>query len=200
MTARRLRKSVTAGLSSASFCRIASALRYSASASADLPQFVSRMARPLWLAARLSRNAGDGGVVVGQFLLDRQRLAVLGLRFRNLARRTPADRRRSMIVTRQVPPRLGRRPGGVGQRLLVRSCQAVDRQGFVVVARGLEEPAETRPAVSQDSPHRGGPPRSSGPVQPAGSPPCGTSLPPPWSVRWPPADRRWPSGCAPRPP
>ena len=72
----------TFGLSSASFCRIASALRYSASASDDLPVFDSRMPRLSWLVRQELAELGDGGVVVGQLLLDRQRLAVLGLRFR----------------------------------------------------------------------------------------------------------------------
>ena len=48
--ARRLRNSVTEGLSSASFCRIATALRYSASASAGLPVSDSRMPRSRWLS------------------------------------------------------------------------------------------------------------------------------------------------------
>ena len=77
---------MTAGLSSASFCWIASALRYSASASAGLPVSDSRLPRLLWLSARSVAEVGDGGVVVGQLLLDRQRLAVLGLRLRRLAR------------------------------------------------------------------------------------------------------------------
>ncbi len=47
--ARPKRKSVTAGLSSASFRRIASALRCSASASVGLPVCHSRMPRLLWL-------------------------------------------------------------------------------------------------------------------------------------------------------
>ena len=123
-----LRKSVTAGLSSASFCCIASALRYSASASDDLPVSASRgevvvadsqaaaeigdggvvVSQLLLIASAVRYSAsaseacpirqhdaevvvavrqaaaevGDGGVIVGQLLLDRQRLAVFGLRFR----------------------------------------------------------------------------------------------------------------------
>ena len=82
LSARSLRNSVTAGLSSASFCWIASALRYSASASDDLPVFDSRTAEVVVAARQAAAEFGDGGVVVGQLLLDRQRLAVLGLRFR----------------------------------------------------------------------------------------------------------------------
>ena len=82
LLARLLRNSVTAGLSSASFCWIASALRYSASASDGLPVFDSRLAEVVVAARQTAAEIGDGGVVVGQLLLDRQRLAVLGLRFR----------------------------------------------------------------------------------------------------------------------
>ena len=61
-------ESVTAGWSSASFCWIASAARNSASASAGLPVFDSRMPRELWLSASAAAEVGDGGVVVGQLL------------------------------------------------------------------------------------------------------------------------------------
>ena len=37
-------------------------------------------------ARQAAAEFGDGGVVLGQLLLDRQRLAVLGLRLRRLAR------------------------------------------------------------------------------------------------------------------
>ena len=46
---------------------------------------------------------------------------------------------------------------GGGQRLLVRTRQAVDRKGFVVAAGALEQPGEIRPAVGQSSPRRSGP-------------------------------------------
>ena len=78
-----LRKPVTAGLSSASFCRIASALRDSASASAGLPVPDSRTPSCCGTAPGVA-EVGDGGVVVGQLLPDRHRLAVLGLRLRGL--------------------------------------------------------------------------------------------------------------------
>ena len=73
---------MTAGLSSASFCWIASALRYSASASDDLPVAAQQDAEVVVAARQVAAEFGDGGIVVGQLLLDRQRLAVLGLRFR----------------------------------------------------------------------------------------------------------------------
>ena len=201
--ARLLRNSVTAGLSSASFCWIASALRNSVSASDGLPVSDSRLPRLWWLIRQVAAEFGDGGVVVGQLLVDRQRLAVLGLRFRRLARLRQQDAevvvaaarwlRNSVTAglssasfcriasalrysasasdglpvsasrtadavdrVRQVAPGLGRRPGGGGQRLLIGPRQAVDRQRIVVAARGVEQPAETRPAVRQDGPHRGG--------------------------------------------
>ena len=84
--ARPLRNSVTAGLSSASFCWSASALRNSASASAGLPVCHSDQPRLLWLHRQVAAEFGDGGVVVGQLLEERQPLAVLGLRLRRLAR------------------------------------------------------------------------------------------------------------------
>src|SRR3954454_5346055 len=46
---------------------------------------------------------------------------------------------------RQVPPALERCLGEGDQRLLVRACQKEYRQGFVVAARLVEQPAETRP-------------------------------------------------------
>ncbi len=82
---------MSAGLSSASFCRIATALRYSASASAGLPVFDSTLPRMLWLSASSHAEFGDGGVVVGQLLPECQRLAVLGLRLRRLARLPQQD-------------------------------------------------------------------------------------------------------------
>ena len=91
LIARLLRNSVTAGLSSASFCWIASALRYSASASAGLPVCRQQHAEVVVAARQVAAEFGDGGVVVGQLLLDRQRLAVLGLRLRRLARLRQQD-------------------------------------------------------------------------------------------------------------
>ena len=58
---------MTEGLSSTSFCRIASALRYSASASAGLPVFDSRMPRLKWLSARLLRNSVTAGLSSASF-------------------------------------------------------------------------------------------------------------------------------------
>ena len=90
---------MTEGLSSTSFCRIATALRYSASASAGLPPFNSRMPWLKWLSARPLAEFGVGGVVVDQLLPDRHRLAVLGLRLRRLARL------RQQVGERVVTPR-----------------------------------------------------------------------------------------------
>ena len=59
------------GWSSASFWKIASARRYSASASAGLARLASRKPRLRWLVARRC-GIGDGGVVVGQFLRIRE--------------------------------------------------------------------------------------------------------------------------------
>ena len=92
--ARSVRKSVTAGLSSASFCWIASALRYSASASAACPSATAE-AEVVVDARQAVAEFGDGGVVVGQLLLDRQRLAVLGLRLRPACPCRPAGVPRS---------------------------------------------------------------------------------------------------------
>ena len=125
--ARSLRNSVTAGLSSASFCWIASALRYSASASAGLP--VSQQRAEVVVADRqAAAEFGDGGVVVGQLLLDRQRRAVLGLRLRRLAR-VPQQDADAEDRVRQVAPGVVGGFGGGGQRLLVGPRQPVGRQG-----------------------------------------------------------------------
>ncbi len=58
---------MTVGLSSASFCPIASALRHSASASADLPITGSRLLRLLWLFARRLRNWVSAGLSSASF-------------------------------------------------------------------------------------------------------------------------------------
>ena len=77
----------------------ASALRYSASASAGLPVSDSRLPR-LVAVRQAAAEFGDGGVVVGQLLAERQRLAVLGLRLRRLAR----ARQQDAEVVVAVPP------------------------------------------------------------------------------------------------
>ena len=82
---------MTAGLSSASFCRIASAARYSASASAGRPVCHQQDAEVVVAVRQAAAEFGDGGVVVGQLLPDRQRPAVLGLRLRRPARLAQQD-------------------------------------------------------------------------------------------------------------
>ena len=72
LAARLWRNSVTAGWSAASFCWIASALRYSASASDSLPDCAQQDAEVVVAARQSAAEFGDGGVVVGQLLLDRQ--------------------------------------------------------------------------------------------------------------------------------
>ena len=68
LTARPVAESVTAGLSSASFCWIASALRYSASASDWLARVLhSTKPRSLWLIARSLRNWVTAGLSSASF-------------------------------------------------------------------------------------------------------------------------------------
>ncbi len=76
---------MTAGLSSASDCRIASARRYDSSASAGLPVCADRIADLVVAGRQLAPEFGDVGVVVGHLLLDRQRAAVHLQRFGRLA-------------------------------------------------------------------------------------------------------------------
>ena len=102
---------MTAGLSSASFCRIASAVRYSASASVGLPVFDSRTPRLLWLLARPSRNSVTAGLSSASFCWIASALrysasASAGLPVSDSRTPMPVDR------VRQVAPGLGRRPGG----------------------------------------------------------------------------------------
>ena len=82
---------------------------------AHVPQQVAKV---VVAARQTALKIGEGGVVVGQLLLDRQRPAELGGGFGSLAGRLQetgdsADR------IRQVALRLSRRSGCVGQHLLV---------------------------------------------------------------------------------
>ena len=71
-------------LLSASFCRIASALRYSASASDDLPVFCTAGRRGCVAECQEAAEFGDGGIVTRPAFVGRKRRAVLGFRFRCL--------------------------------------------------------------------------------------------------------------------
>ena len=90
----------------------------------------------------------DGGVVVGQSLLDRQRLPVLGLRLRRLAGLRQEDAEAD-VAHRQVATKYGDGGVVVGQLL-------PDRQGVPVpglrrrqLARLGEEDAEIEVALRQ---------------------------------------------------
>ncbi len=178
-----MRNPVTAGLSSTSFCWIASALLYSASASDGLPVCASSQPRLTAAARQAAAEVGDGEVVVGQLLLHRQRLAVLGLRLRRLARLRQQQAER----LRGCPPgRCGnrcrrgcRRPASAGSPVpcgtrppLPTTClySTADRRGFVAVRqisaeigdrRGCRRPASvrspapcgTRPPLPLTCPH-----------------------------------------------
>jgi hypothetical protein len=61
-------------------------------------------------ACQLAAEFGDGRVLIGQFLLDRQRLAELGLCLRRLPRVVQQDTK-IVMTSRQVPAELG--DGGV---------------------------------------------------------------------------------------
>ena len=63
---------VTEGLSSASFCLTFRADSSDFSASAGLPLSCSMMPMLSWVCARPATNVGDGGIVVGQLLIDRR--------------------------------------------------------------------------------------------------------------------------------
>ena len=187
-------KSATAGLSSASFCWIASALRYSASASDGLPVLDSRMPRLLWLIARWLRKSVTAGLSSASFCWIASALRYSASASDGLP--VAASRLATCwIVAARSCRDSARRPGGGGQRLLVGTRQAEDRQGFVVAARGVEEPAETRPAVCQDSPRRGALRDRRGQFDQQGLGLAVRHLRLSGLVRWPPADRRRPSGC-----
>ena len=91
---------MTAGLSSASFCKSAIALRNSASASDGLPVPQQR-GEVGAVYCQVVAEFGDGGVVVGQLLHERDRLAELGLRLRRLARVIQQDAE-VVVADRQV--------------------------------------------------------------------------------------------------
>ena len=69
-------------------------------------------------------ESGDGRVVVGQLLLDRQRLAVLGLRFRRVARRSQ-QQAEAVVAYRQPVAEISDGGVVVGQLLLDRQRLAV---------------------------------------------------------------------------
>ena len=110
---------MSAGLSSASFWSSASSLRYSAAASAGLPVFDSRLASAVVALRQGVAEVGDGGVVVGQLLPERHRLAELGLCLRRLARirQQPAA---EVVAVRQVAAEFGDGGVVVGQLLVER--------------------------------------------------------------------------------
>ena len=84
LIARRLRKSVSAGLSSASFCRDRQRRAVLGLRLRRLARQHSRSPSIVVTARQIPAEAGDGGVFVRQLLLDRQRRAELGLRLRGL--------------------------------------------------------------------------------------------------------------------
>ena len=79
------------GLSSTSFCRIATALRYSASASAGLPVLDSRMPRLKWLSARPLRNSVSAGLSSTSFCRIASALRYSASALRRLARPRQED-------------------------------------------------------------------------------------------------------------
>ncbi len=187
---------MTAGLSSASFWRIASALRYSASASAGLPVSDSSNAEVVVAVRQAAAEFGDGGVVVGQLLVDRQRPAVLGLRLRRLARvrqqdADPEDR------VRQVVAGVVGGLGSGGQRLLVGPRQPVGRQGVGGLARGL---SGANPFATGSPPARPAPTDRHPPGRPAATPTAGRTPAPRPSCRSLRAALRPRSGCGRRRP
>ena len=122
------------GLSSTSFCRIASALRYSASASAGLPVSDSRMPRLKWLSARRLRNSVTAGLSSASFA-GSPAPAVLGLRLRRLAR---ADSRMPRLLW------LSARPCGIGDGGVVVGQLPLDRQRLAVLGLRLRRLARVR--------------------------------------------------------
>ena len=88
---------------------------------------------------------GDGGIIVGQLLHERQCLAIGELGLRRLVR-IKQEHADTFDRLRQIVPGFVCRPAGRGRRLLVGPCQAVLRQGVGVLARLGQEVAELRPA------------------------------------------------------
>ena len=115
---------MTAGLSSASFCKSAIALRSSVSASDGLPDQRQQAARLVLVYCQVVAEFGDGGVVVGQLLHERDRLAELGLRFRRPARLIQ-QYAEVVVAARQVGAELGDGGVVVGQLLPKRDRLAV---------------------------------------------------------------------------
>ncbi len=97
---------------------------------------------------QVAAEFGDGGVVVGQLLLDRQRLAVLGLRLRRLARLSQQFAE-VVVADRQTTAEFGDGGVVVGQLLLDRQRLAVLGLRLCRLARGHQQDAEVVVAVRQ---------------------------------------------------
>ena len=149
LVARSLWNWVTAGLASASFCWIARAAWYDASASAGLPVSLSRMPMLLWLR-QVALELGDGGVGVGQLLLDRPRRLVRRQRLGRLAGLAQQDAD-VVVATRQVALELGDGGVGAGQALQQRSSFLVRRPRLVRPPGLLQEIAQVDQAARRRS-------------------------------------------------
>ena len=116
LAARSIWNRENVGLASDSSCWIANADSYAFNASPGLPVLLSRLPMLLWLAARSLLELREGGVGLGQLLLDRQRRLI---RLQRLARLAGVAQQDADVIVagRQGSLELGDGGVGVGQLL-----------------------------------------------------------------------------------
>ena len=169
LLARSLWNWVTAGLASASFCWIARAASYDASASAGLPVSRSRMPMLLWLVARSLWNWVTAGLASASLCWIARAAwydasASAGL---PVSLQQDAD---VVVAARQVALELGDGGVGAGQALQQRSRFLVRRPRLV---RPPGRPSGDRPGRSGCGRPRPSPRRRPPPLRPApGAPPA----------------------------
>ena len=135
------------GSSLTSASRIATARSQGSRASAGRPRRRSTTERSLSASPR-HRDSRDLRVVVGQLLADRQRLAVLGLRLRRLAR-LRQQAAEVVVAVRQAAAEFGDGGVVVGQLLVDRQRLAVLGLRLRRLARLRQQDAEVVVAVRQ---------------------------------------------------
>ena len=141
LPARSLWNSVTVGLASASFCRIARRRLVRRQRLGRLAGVDQQDADVVVAVRQVALELGDGGVGVGQLLLDRQRRLVRLQRLGRLAGAAQQDAD-VVVAVRQVALELGDGGVGVGQLLLDRQRRLVRRQRLGRLAGVAEQDAD----------------------------------------------------------
>ena len=164
---------MTAGLSAASFCRIANAARFSDSASFALPVSRQQPAEVVVACARSAAEHGDGGVLRGQLLPDRNRLRGTRLRLLLLGPSCPAAQPMPPIVFARSRRHSFAAPAAAASASWSAPRPPICHQRLLVLAdRGQEgKPSEPRQRGQLGAPASGDP----GAGRPAGPRPHDTS-------------------------